>query len=121
MAVYTEELATDIVLENMTAYRQLKDGVHYATRVYANEGYVIYDTADEPIYEEVTDPETGDLVYDPETGLPVTRPVIYYYTMVTVPANKFSVDTFTWVAVPRSEVDENYIFGGGDNGNHEVM
>ena len=111
MAVYREELAPDIILENMTAYRRYADDVLRSVRVYANEGYVIYDTADEPIYEDVIDPETGFPAFDPETGEPITRPVIYYYTMVTVPASAFNVDTFTWVAVPRSEVDENYIFG----------
>lgn len=96
MATYTEILAPDIVLENMTAYRQLRDGEPFAIRVYANEGYAIYDTAT----EIEIDPETGEA--DP----------ICYYTKVTVPASVFNVDTFTWAAVPRSEVDENDIFGG---------
>lgn len=98
MATYTEVLATDIVLENMTAYRRYRDDTVSAIRVYANEGYVIYDSTEE--YVE-PDPETGEEI-----------PVTYYYTMVTIPASQFNVDTFTYVAVPRSEVDENYIFGG---------
>lgn len=89
MAENTFELATDIVLENMTAYRKFVDGELSAIRVYANEGYVIYDTTDEN-YE--TDPDTMEEI-----------PVIYYFPMVTVPAARFSVDTFTWVAVPCSE------------------
>ncbi len=111
MAIITFEPAPDIVLENMNAQRKYVDGVLSAIRVYANDGYDIYDTAANDI-EFVEDPETGDLI---------ERPVTYYYTMVTVPAAIFNVDTFTWVAVPRSDVDENYIFGGGDNNNHEVM
>lgn len=101
MATYREELAPDIVLENMTAYRRYVDDTVSAIRVYANEGYVIYDTADEN-YE--LDPDTMEEI-----------PVTYYFTMVTVPASQFSVDTFTWVAVPRSDVDENYIFGVGND------
>lgn len=96
MATYTEVIAPDIVLENMTAYQQLHDGEPFAIRVYANEGYVIYDTTAE------------DYELDPETEKEV--PVTYYYTMVTVPASAFSADAFAWVAVPRSEVNENYIF-----------
>ena len=101
MAIITFEDAPDIVLENMTAQRKYADGVLSAVRVYANEGYVIYDTT-------ANDMES---VEDPDTGKFIERPVTYYYTMVTVPATQFSVDTFTWVAVPRSEVAENYIFG----------
>ena len=97
MATYTEVIAPDIVLENMTAYQQLRDGEPFAIRVYANEGYVIYDTTEENVEP---DPETGE-----ET------PVTYYYTMVTIPAFQFGANTFTYVAAPRTEVDENYIFG----------
>lgn len=116
MAIYTEELAPNIILENMTAYHLLKDGEHYGIRVYANEGYVIYDTAENEM-DFVVDPETGEFVIDPETGDFVMQPVISYFTMVTVPAALFDVDTFTWVAALRSTVPADRIFG---DGNHEV-
>ena len=96
-AVYTEEVATDIVFPNITVYRRYKDGVHCGYRAYPNEGYVMYDTTDEN-YDY--DTETGDLI-----------PVTHYFTMAGFPAN-YNFANFTWVAVPRSEVDENYIFGG---------
>ena len=105
MAVITFEPAPDIVLENMTAQRKYVDGVFSATRIYANEGYVMYDTTDEN-YE--LDPDTLEEIL-----------VTYYYTQVTFPA-QFDFANFTWVAVPRSEVDENYIFGL-PNQDHEVM
>lgn len=104
-AVYTEEVATDIVFPNITICRQYADGVLYGYRAYPNEGYVMYDTTD------------NNIDFDAETGEEIS--VTYYYTMAGFPAN-FNFANFTWVAVPRSEVDENYIFGGGDN-DHEVM
>lgn len=105
MAVYTQELATDIVFPNISVYRKYRDGIHCGYEVYSNEGYVMYDTTDEN-YE-----------YNPETG--EMYPVIYYYTWLSCPVNK-NFDNFTWIAVPRDTVDENYIFGDNNN-DHEVM
>ena len=120
MAIYKEEVASDIVLEHMTAARRYVDGRLSAIRVYANEGYVIYDTSEEVVYIEAIDPETGEYIIDPETGEPVMRPFITYLTMVTVPAAFFNVDTFTWVAVPRDSVPESDIYGT-DEPEHEIM
>lgn len=111
--------APDIILENMTAYRKYADGELSAIRVCANDGYVIYDTAENEM-ELVIDPETGEPVIDPETGEYLEQPVISYFTMVTIPARFFSVDTFTWVAVPRDTVPEDRIFGV-DQPEHEIM
>lgn len=105
MAVYTREIATDITYPNITVYRLFKDGVHYAYEVYTNEGYVMYDTT------------ANDVELDPDTMEEI--PVTYYYTNVGMPAS-YNWANFTWVAVPRDSVDENYIFGVGDD-NHEVM
>jgi hypothetical protein len=99
MAVYTQEIATEFNFPNITIYRKLKDGVHYAWSVRANDGYVIYDTA------------ANNTEVNPETGEEI--PVIYYYTELSCPLREDFVD-FTWVAVPRNSVDENYIFGGGN-------
>ena len=119
MAIYREELAPDIVLENMTAYRRYVADAVSAIRVYANDGYVIYDTAENEM-DMVYDPETGKPVIDHETGDYVMQPVISYFTMVTIPARFFSVDTFTWVAVPRDTVPADRSFGV-DQPNHEIM
>lgn len=105
MAVYTMEVTTEYVFPNLIVYKKLKDGVHYAWRVVPVEGYVMYDTA-----ANWTD-------IDPVTGEEI--PVIYYYTSLDCPLNA-NFDNFTWVAVPRDSVDENYIFGV-DEPEHEVM
>lgn len=99
MATFTREVATDITIPNMTVYRLFRDGEHYAYEVYTNTGYVMYDTA----ADNKEPDENGNLV-----------PVIYYYTNVGFPKS-YDFDNFTWVAVPRDSVDENYIFGGDIN------
>ena len=105
MAVYTMEVATEYDFPNITLYKKLEDGVHYAWRFVSNEGYVMYDTS------------ANWTELDPDTLEPV--PVIYYYTRVDCPLN-YPFDNFTWVAVPRDSVDENYIFGV-DEPEREVM
>lgn len=90
---------------NLTVYDTLSDGVLAGWRVNANEGYVFYDTNDETFELD----ENGNEV-----------PVTYYYTVGYFP-KILDWDTFGLVAVLRSSVDENYIFGGGDDNNHEVM
>lgn len=102
--VYTTEIATDFNFPNITVYRKYCNGVQYGWRFVSNDGYVMYDTTaenwelDETTMEEI--------------------PVIYYYTNVDCPLN-YDWDNFPWVAVPRSSVDENYIYGGDND--HEVM
>lgn len=105
MAVYTLEVATEYNFPNITVYKKLKDGIHYAWQVNPDSGYVMYNTA------------ANDTELDPDTEQPV--PVTYYYTIMSCPLS-YDFDNFTWVAVPRESVDENYIFGGGDN-DHEIM
>jgi hypothetical protein len=96
MVVITYEVATDIVFPNITVHRKFADGVHSGYEIYSNEGYVMYDTA------------ANNTELDPDTMEEV--PVTYYYTWLSRPAN-FNFTNFTWVAVPRDSVDENYIFG----------
>ena len=105
MAVYTFEVAEDIVFPNMTVYRKFKDGVHSAYRVNANDGYVMYDTT------------ANNTELDPDTMEEIS--VNYYYRMVGVPLS-VNWSTFPYVAVPENEVDENYIFGL-DEPDHEIM
>lgn len=113
MAVYTYELSTEHNYPGISVYKKLEDGVHYAWEIRANDGYVFYDTTENNM-EPVFDPETGDMVFDPETGEPVMRPVTYYYTIASLPL-RFNFANFPWVAVPRDSVDENYIFGVGND------
>ena len=106
MAVYTQEVSTQLTFPNITIYNLLEDGVHYSYKAVPNDGYVMYDTNDEA-YEE--DPDTGEQI-----------PVIYYRLQAYLPLS-YDFNNFSYVAVLRSTVDENYIFGGGDNNNHETV
>ena len=107
MAVYTYNISTEHnIYPNITVYDRFKDGVLNGWKVVVNEGYVMYCSTDN--YTEI----------DPETGHEI--PVIYYYTQSGLPLT-YNWNNFAWVAVPRDSVDENYIFGVGDNNDHEVM
>lgn len=102
----TYEIATDLVFPNITIFRRMVDGVHKGYQMNANDGYVVYDTT------------ANNTELDPDTM--EERPVTYYYTGAFLPTN-YNFANFPYVAVPRDSVDENYIFGGGDNNDHEVM
>lgn len=104
-SVYTEEIATDKVYPHIAVYRTFRDGVQNGWRLITDPGYVMYDSNDH--YTEV-DPDTME-----ET------PVTYYYTRAELTLN-YNFDAFPWVAVSRDSVDENYIFGAGDD-NHKTM
>ena len=100
MAVYTEELATDISFPHIEVYRKYRDGEHYGYRIVPEEGYLMYDTA------------ANDTDYDPETGTEV--PVTRYYHVIHA-SLMFDFDNFTWVAILESEVDEDHINNNGDD------
>lgn len=106
MEQHTEILATDLIYSNLLVYRTYTDGEFTGYKVVPESGYVMYDTA------------ANDVECDPDTMEEI--PVIYYYTLLYLP-KFFSFDNFTWVAVERSSVDENYIFGGGNDNKPEVM
>ena len=106
MATYTYEIATEFNFPNITIYNRLVDGVKRGWRANANEGYVFYDTTAQDFEQPTPDSE------------PI--PVTYYYTVRLFPTN-YNMANFSLVAVPRDSVDENYIFGGGNNNEHEVM
>ena len=106
MAVYTYELSTEHNFPGISVYRVLRDGVLNSWEVRANEGYVFYNV-------NANDVEWNE---DLQEEVPVT----YYYTIKSLPL-RFNFANFPWVAVPRDSVDENYIFGGGENNDHEVM
>lgn len=93
------------IYPNITVRKKMRDDVFAGWRINSNEGYVFYDTTEN---NTEIDPETDDEIS-----------VIYYYTEADL-TKYFNWNNFNYVAVLRSEVDENYIFGGGDN-DHEVM
>ena len=102
MAVnYTYEISTEHnIYEGMTVYDRFADGVPSGWRVNADEGYVFYDTT------------ANDTELD-ESGV-VEVPVTYYYTLMHL-SKYYNWANFPLVAVLRESVDENYIFGGGNN------
>ena len=105
MGIWTREINTNLNFPNIDIYNVLEDGVLNGYEARPQQGYVMYDTNDNNFE---LDPTTDELV-----------PVTYYYTLAGFPL-AYNFDNFSWVAVPRDSVDENYIFGGGDN-DHEVM
>lgn len=113
MAVWTEVLDTSFNYPGIDIYQRQRDGIFTNYLARAQEGYVFYDTTANDT-ESVIDPETGYPVIDPETGAEVQQPVTYYYT-IRIFAVNYNMANFSLVAVPRDSVDENYIFGVGDN------
>jgi hypothetical protein len=104
MATWTTELDTTFSFPNLNVFKVLADGVQRSWRVIPQDGYVMYDTTAENWEQDGPDSEP--------------YLVTHYFTQWNCPIN-FNWNHFTWVAVLRSEVDENYIFGGGND--HEVM
>lgn len=102
----TYTVSTTITLPNITVEEKYVDGELLAHRLTANEGYVMYDR------------NANDTEYDPSTGL--ETPVTYYCRQATMNI-RVPVENWGWVAVLESTVDENYIFGGGNEPEHEVM
>ena len=96
---YTYPIDTEHnIYPNLTVCKRLnEDNVQNGWRVTPNDGYVMYDSSQ------------NDFIIDEETGEEI--PVNYYFTVAYHPQN-FNFDNFSWVAVLRSTVDENYIFGG---------
>lgn len=105
MAVYIEEIATEFSFPNIIIYRVLADGVLASYRARTDKGYVMYN------------PNANDIELDPETM--EYKPVTYYYVIKGMPKT-YNFTNFPWVAVPRDSVDENYVFGGGRNNDHEI-
>lgn len=96
MANYTEELMSEFNFPHIDIINILRDGVSTGYEARTHEGFVMYDTT-------ATDAEL-----DPETDQEV--PVTYYYVRRGFPV-RYTFENFPWVAVPRSSVDEKYIFG----------
>lgn len=99
-------LPTNFDFPNLTIEERHSNGAFRGYRLTANEGYVFYDSTEEN--------------YEPDPNNPMLQiPVTHYYTLAYLPSN-YNFDNFPYVAVLRSSVDENYIFGVGNN-DHEVM
>ena len=95
MATWTEEINTNFNYPNIDIYNLYRDGELRGYEARTHEGYVMYDT--NANYTEL----------DPETMTEV--PVTYYYTLFGMPTT-YNFNNFSWVAVPRDSVNENYIF-----------
>lgn len=104
MANYTEELNTSFNYPHIDIYNRLRDGELTGYQARTHDGYVMYDT------------DANDTEINPDTMEEV--PVTYYYTLRGF-TKTYNFDNFSWVAVLRSEVDENYIFGGDNE--HETI
>ena len=106
MATVTFSVSTEHnIYPNITVYDRFADGVAAGWEVRANEGYVFYDA------------NANDTEIDPETMEEI--PVTYYRTVKSL-SRYYNWANFALVAVPRSSVDENYIFGSGGGGNDHV-
>lgn len=92
------------IYPNLTVYDRTFNGSPLGWKVDANEGYVFYDAN---ANNTETNPDTME-----------EEPVTYYYVTIGFPPN-YNWSNFALVAVPRDSVDENYIFGTGNN--HEVV
>ena len=103
--MYEEILDTSFNYPGIDIYRTTYNGEFDGYTAKAQDGYVFYDA------------NANDTELDPETM--EERPVTYYYT-IRVFSKYYNMANFSLVAVLRSTVDENYIFGVGDN-DHEVM
>jgi hypothetical protein len=90
----------------MSVYERYLNGEFAGWEIRANEGYVFYDTTEN--FTELN-PDTMEEI-----------PVIYYYTLALKNKN-YNWNNFHYVAVPRDSVDENYIFGGGNDNSHEII
>ena len=85
------------IYPNLTVKERRADGVLQGWQVTPNDGYVMYDSR-----------EAGTQIH------PITfeEGVTYYYTYAGFPLN-YNWNNFHWVAILRSEVDADCIFGGG--------
>ena len=100
MERYTYELATEFNFPNISIFRKLENGVHYAWRAQANAGYVMYN------------PNSTEVEWDEELEQEI--PVTYYYRTKDLPL-AFNFNNFPWLAAREIDVDADYIFGVNKN------
>lgn len=92
------------IYPNLTVYDKYYNGEFAGWEVRSNEGYVFYNA------------NANNTTFDPDTMEEI--PVTYYYTLMSL-TKYYNWANFALVAVLRSSVDENYIFGAGNN--HETV
>ena len=98
MDIYTREIESNFNHNNIIAYRKYCNGMQYAWSFEAAKGYVMYDT------------KANDFIpIEDEYGNIIEEPCIFYCLSIFCPLN-YDLDNFSWVAVPRESVDENYIY-----------
>ena len=112
MATYAEVLNTNFNYENINIFNVVNEETNALMNynIRPADGYVLYDV----------NANDTELILNPETGDLEEIPVTYYRVLIGLPKT-YNFNNFHWAAVLRSTVDENYIFGGGDNNNHEIM
>lgn len=105
----TYETVNPSPIENTIVTKVLINDVHRLYRIQAIEGYVLHDNR-------------RDNYVDPETGEELASPILGYTAGVTsVAANyDFLENPNNFFTVPRTEVPEDQIFGGGNNNNEEI-
>ena len=93
---YDRVLNTNFNFTNINIYNRISNGVHTGYQAIPYDGYVMYDTNDEemPIYDDF-----GNIIGYHKC----------YFTLAGFPST-YNFDNFSWVAVQRTEVSENYIF-----------
>lgn len=111
MATYSEILNTNYNYENINVFNVINDETQEQSsyRIRPYDGYVLYDV----------NANDTELRFDEELGEDVEIPVTYYYISIGLPKT-YNFNNFHWAAKLRSEVDENYIFSGGNN-DHETI
>ena len=105
MAVTREN--TTPIYENTTMQKVFINGVHKLYEITPIDGYVLHDKRLDIVTEDEFGNQHTELWFTPSAaGVPAA------YDFVANPNEIY--------AIPRSQVDENCILGGGDN-DHEVM
>ena len=101
MADYTLVVDNTKNFPNITIYKQIANinGEHFGYMAKPNEGYVMYN------------PNSNDMELD-ENGNWI--PTIYYRTIAGFPLN-YDFSRFPYIAVLRSTVPADHIFGKGDD------
>ena len=122
MAEYTYEVATDIVLPNISVQKLYEDGVHISFELTTDPGYVMYMASiDQPDVDqtetEVATVDENEVVSPDENETEMAVPEenedpvepISYFRFCSIPAD-VPVESWAWVAVPESTVSVDQIF-----------
>lgn len=92
--MWTREINNNYSFEYIDILNVMHDGIINRYEAVPKDGYVMYDTTDKSVEK------------NPDTGEEMT--VVYYYKLCGFPLN-FNFNNFTWVSVPISSINEQYI------------